>query len=115
MLSVLISTLPLRHFNYYNKSDRGFSNNMNRNKEKITAQKKDDDVFELIGSGEHSMVVKAKKGQKIFINSGDQSFFVKAGVTPEEDMKRVDDYFDAKLYSNQVTRVRKLIRRLKNK
>lgn len=64
----------------------------------------------LIGSGEHSTLIKVKKGEKVMLSDGT---FVEAGLTPEESKRRLDDKIDDMLYNKPVALVKKISRRLK--
>ena len=64
----------------------------------------------MIGSGENAIFTKVKKGERIMIGSGEDSCFVRAGITPEEARRELDDKID---YSKPVAFVKKLQRRLK--
>lgn len=70
-------------------------------------------VLVMIGSGEHAIFRRVKKGEKVWITSGNQSCFVRAGITPEESRRRLDDRLDDAIYSKPVAFVKKLQRRLK--
>ena len=65
----------------------------------------------MIGSGEHSIFIKVKKGEKIMLSDGS---VVEAGLTQEESKMRLDDRVDDILYSKPVALVKKISRRLKN-
>lgn len=77
--------------------------------------KKDDKVTVMIGSGEHTMFMKVKKGEKIMIGTGENSCFIRAGISPEEARQELDDKLDDIIYSKPVAFVKKLQRRIKNK
>ncbi len=77
--------------------------------------KKSDYVIELIGSGEHSFPVRVKRWQRIMVGSGENSIFVRAGITPEEARRELDDRIDDALYSKPVAFVKKIGRRLKGR
>lgn len=77
---------------------------------KILKPAKKDEVIMLIGSGEHSTLIKVKKGEKVMLSDGT---FVEAGLTPEESKRRLDDKIDDMIYSKPVALVKKISRRLK--
>lgn len=77
---------------------------------KILKPAKKDEVIMLIGSGEHSTLIKVKKGEKVMLSDGT---FVEAGLTPEESKRRLDDKIDDMLYNKPVALVKKISRRLK--
>ena len=74
-------------------------------------KKKDRDVHVMVGYGEHSTFVKAKKGEKVMIRYGN---IIKAGLTPEEEHQRMEDALDDIVYSKPVAFIKKLQRRFKN-
>lgn len=78
---------------------------------KISKPIKNDKVLMMIGSGEHSIFIKVKKGEKIMLSDGS---VVEAGLTQEESKMRLDDRVDDILYSKPVALVKKISRRLKN-
>lgn len=53
-------------------------------------QKESDEVDVMIGEGEHSIFISAKKDEQILIGQGESSCFVKAEITSEEDRKKLD-------------------------
>jgi hypothetical protein len=65
----------------------------------------------ILGSGEHSFLVKVKKGEKVMLSDGT---FVEAGLTKEESKRRLDDKIDDMLYSKPVALVKKIGRKIKN-
>lgn len=75
-------------------------------------KKKDDSVYAMVGYGEHSTFVKAKKGEKVMVRYGN---VIEAGLTLEEEKQRLEDDLDDALYSKPVAFVKKLQRRIKNK
>lgn len=77
---------------------------------KILKPAKKDKVLMMIGSGEHSIFIKVKKGERVMLSDGT---FVEAGLTPEESKRRLDDKIDDMLYSKPVALVKKISRRLK--
>lgn len=77
---------------------------------KILKPTKKDEVLMMIGSGEHSIFIKVKKGERVILSDGT---FVEAGLTPEESKRRLDDKIDDMIYSKPVALVKKISRRLK--
>lgn len=77
---------------------------------KILKPTKKDEVLMMIGSGEYSIFIKVKKGERVMLSDGT---FVEAGLTPEESKRRLDDKIDDMLYSKPVALVKKISRRLK--
>lgn len=75
--------------------------------------KKDDTCIVMIGNGESALFVRVKKHDKVLIGSGENSCFIEAGLTVEEERKRVDDAIDSMLYNKPVALVKKIIRRIK--
>lgn len=71
---------------------------------------KKDEVLIMIGSGQHSTFIKAKKGERVMLSDGT---FVEAGLTPKESKRRLDDKIDDMLYSKPVALVKKISRKLK--
>lgn len=83
-----------------------------RKKHKI---KPSSDVLVMIGAGENALFARAKKGEKILVTSGDDSIFVRAGITSEEARQELDDRMDDALYSKPVAFVKKMQRRIKRR
>ena len=77
----------------------------NRKKQK---KKKDKYVNVMIGYGEHSSFVKAKRGDKVMIRYGN---IIEAGLTPDEERQRIDDAVDEIIYGKHVVLVKKLKRK----
>ena len=77
---------------------------------KILKPTKKDEVLMMIGSGEHSIFIKVKEGERVILSDGT---FVEAGLTPEESKRRLDDKIDDMIYSKPVALVKKISRRLK--
>ena len=75
--------------------------------------KNSNEVIAMIGSGENAIFTKVKKGERIMIGSGEDLCFVRAGITPEEARRELDDKIDDVIYSKPVAFVKKLQRRLK--
>ena len=80
---------------------------------KKNKSKNSNEVIAMIGSGENAIFTKVKKGERIMIGSGEDSCFVRAGITPEEARRELDDKMDDAIYSKPVAFVKKLQRRLK--
>lgn len=76
-------------------------------------KKKSDIEIVMIGSGENAMFLKVKKGQKIFVTSGDHSIIVRAGETREEQTARIDKYFDGK--TSPLEQAKQLVKRIRGK
>lgn len=74
--------------------------------------KKDKEVDVMVGYGEHSSFVKVKKGEDVMIRYGN---IVEAGLTPEEEHRRLEDSLDDIIYSKPVAFVKKLSRRIRRK
>ncbi len=71
---------------------------------------KHDEEIVMIGSGESSLFLKMKKGKKYLVTSGDSSFVTAAGLTPEEEQKRVNDSLERgpkQKTKNMVTRIKR--------
>lgn len=66
----------------------------------------------MVGYGEHSTFIKAKKGEKVMVRYGN---IIEAGLTPEEENQRLEEDLDDAIYSKPVALVKKLQRRIKNK
>ena len=82
----------------------------NRRKNKKKNKKKYIPV--MIGYGEHSTFIKAKKGEKVMIRYGN---IIEAGLTPEEERQRLEDSLDDIIYSKPVAFIKKLSRKIKNR
>lgn len=67
----------------------------------------------MIGLGEHVIFTKVKKGERIMVGSGEHSCFVRAGITPVEARRELDDRLGDDIYCKPVAFVKKLQRRLK--
>lgn len=67
----------------------------------------------MIGSGEDSIFLKVNKGDRFLIGSGNNSCFIEAGVTPEEEMQKIDDKLDEIGHSKPGVMVKRLIRKFK--
>ena len=81
----------------------------NRQKKK---KNKDDYVRVMIGSGEDSIFVRKKRGERYMLSDGT---FVIAGDTSEESRQRLEDRLDDAIYSKTVAFVKKLSRKIKNR
>ena len=66
----------------------------------------------MIGSGEYSMFVKKKRGERYMRDDGT---FAIAGNTIEDSRKRLDDMIDDAMYSKPIAFVKKLTRKIKNR
>ena len=66
----------------------------------------------MIGSGENAIFVNMKKGEKYMLPDGT---VVRAGDTPEESRRRLDDRFDDIVYSKPVAFIKKITRRIKSR
>ncbi len=73
------------------------------------------EVIAMIGSGENTFFLKVKKGERIMVGTGEDSCFVRAGISSEEAMQELDDKIDDAIYSRPVALVKKLQRRIRNK
>lgn len=78
-------------------------------------RKKSDEVTVMIGSGEHSIFTKVKRGEMIMVGSGEHSCFVRAGISPDEERQELDDKLDDAIYSKPVAFIKKLERKIKNR
>lgn len=72
--------------------------------------KKNTNVDVMVGYGEHSTFVKAKKGEQVMTRYGN---IIEVGLTPEEERRRINDSIDDIIYSKPVALVKKLKRRIK--
>ena len=82
------------------------------NRKKQKKNKSNEYVDVMVGYGEHSTFIKAKKGEKVMIRYGNIS---EAGLTPEEERQRIEADLDDIIYSKSVALVKKLRRRIKNR
>ena len=64
----------------------------------------------MVGSLEDEAFVKMKSGKKYLLSDGT---IVRAGDTPEEARKRLEDKIDEKVYSKPIAFVKKLARKIK--
>lgn len=74
---------------------------------------KKDKVMVMIGEGEHTIFKAVKKGDYVWIGSGENFCRVRAEITPEESRKELDDKLDDILYSKPVAFVKKIQSKLK--
>lgn len=81
-------------------------------KNRRNKKSKSDDITVMIGSGEHSIFVKMKCGERYMLDDGT---FVIAGDTPEQSRNILDDMIDDAIYSKPVAFVKKLKRKLNNR
>lgn len=110
--TTLITTLGMS-YDEFQKLDFDEQQKIIRKYHKKNSNSKNKQVSVMIGSGDSSIFITAKKGQKVMIGSGENSCFIEAGLTPEESRKRLDDKVDDAIYSKPIATVKKLIRRLK--
>ena len=82
-----------------------------QNRQKKRKQNKNDDIRVMIGSGEDSVFVTKKRGERYMLSDGT---YVIAGDTPEESRARLEDRMDDAIYSKPVAFVKKLSRKIKN-
>lgn len=66
----------------------------------------------MIGSGEHVMFIRKKRGERYMLSDGS---FVLAGDNPEESRLRLEGRLDNLIYSKPVTFIKRLSRRIKNR
>lgn len=71
-----------------------------RAKNKIT-ERESDTITMMIGSGEHAIFTRVKRGKRILVGSGEHSYFIEAGLTPEEEKRRLNDEIDSILNSKK--------------
>lgn len=79
-------------------------------RKKQKQKKAGEPVYVMVGYGENSTFVKAKKGEKVMVRYGN---IIEAGLTLEEEQQRLEDDLDDILYSKPVAFVKKLQRRIK--
>lgn len=75
--------------------------------------KKNRMTLTILGSGVHSMFIKVKKGERIMVGMGEDSCFIKSGISLEKSRRKLDDRIDDALYNKPVALVKKIHRRLK--
>lgn len=81
-------------------------------RKKQKKNKSNEYVNVMVGYGEHSTFIKAKKGEKVMIRYGN---IIEAGLTPEEEHQRLEDALDDIIYSKPAAFVKKLRRIIKNR
>lgn len=74
--------------------------------------KKTQNTHVMIGSGEHSIFVRKRKGDRVMIMHGN---VIEAGLSLEEEQQRLDDKIDDIIYSKPVAFVKKMKRRIKKR
>lgn len=67
----------------------------------------------MIGSGEHAIFTKVKKGKRLMIGTDEHSCFTRAGISLEESRCELNNKIDDIIYSKPVAFVKKLQRKLK--
>lgn len=72
--------------------------------------KSNQDTIIIVGSGEHAIFTKTKKGSRHMLEDGT---FYEAGLSLEESESRLNDRMDDVLYSKPVAFVKKIVRRMK--
>ena len=92
----------------FDEQQRLIEQNRQRKRKKCKSNK----VRLMVGSGEHSILVTKKRGERYMLSDGT---FVRAGDTPEESRARLEDRLDDAIYSKPVAFVKKLSRRIKNR
>ena len=85
---------------------------LSEHRKKQKKKKSDNHVNVMVGYGEFSTFVKAKKGERIMTRYGN---IIEAGLTLEEEQQRLEDDLDDIIYSKPVAFVKKLQRRIKNR
>lgn len=85
---------------------------LEENRKKNRKKHKKDYVPVMVGYGEHSTFIKAKKGEKVMIRYGN---IIEAGLTPEEERQRLENDLDDIIYSKPVAFIRKLKRKIENR
>ena len=74
-----------------------------------------DEQQELIAMHKKKIFTKVKKGKRIMIGSGEHSCLVRAGISPEEEKQELNNKIDDAIYSRPVALVKKLQRRIRHK
>jgi len=92
----------------FDEQQRLIEQNRQRKRKKCKTNK----VRLMVGSGEHSILVTKKRGERYILSDGT---FVRAGDTPEESRARLEDRLDDAIYSKPVAFVKKLSMRIKNR
>ena len=77
-------------------------------------RKKDNKVTAMFGSWEQPFISEVKKGETVMVGSGEDSCFVRAGITPEKSKEALDNMLDDAIYIKPVAFVKKLQRKIKN-
>lgn len=109
--NTLLYTLGI-NYDEFDKLDFDEQQRIIREYHKKNSKSKDKNILVMIGNGEHSTFIKAKKGERVMIGSGEDSCFIEAGLTPEESRRRLDDKIDDVIYSKPVALVKKIVRRV---
>lgn len=75
-----------------------------------------DEVTVLVGPSESSLITKVKKGERIMVGSGENSCFVRAGISPQEELEELNDKIDSIIYGKckPTEPVKKLQRHTRN-
>lgn len=63
----------------------------------------------MIGSGEYSIFMGAKKGQKVMLDDGT---IVKVGITLDDHREEIEYEMDRAIYGKPVALVKKLVRKI---
>lgn len=84
---------------------------------RILKRENSDEVTVLVGPSESSLITKVKKGERIMVGSGENSCFVRAVISPQEELEELNDKIDSILYGKgkQAGLVKTLQRHTKNK
>ena len=84
---------------------------------RILKRENSDEVTVLVGPSESSLITKVKKGERIMVGSGENSCFVRAGISPQEELEELNDKIDSILYGKgkQAGLVKKLQKHTRNK
>ena len=104
----LLSTIGIS-YDEFEKLDFDKQQELIRNYHKKNSKSKEYSI-EMIGSGEHSIFIKVKKGKKVMINSGT---VIETGLMLEEAKQSLNDRYDDTMYSKPIAMVKKLVRRIK--
>jgi len=67
----------------------------------------------MVGNGDYSYCMMVKKGERVMVSSGRNSYFIEAGLTPEESRIRHKGKLSDILYSKPITGIKKLVRKIK--
>ena len=68
--------------------------------------------FVMNGYGEHSIFVDIKKGEEVMVRYGN---FIEAGLTQEEEQRRLEDDIDNIIYCAPIAFIRKIQRRIRKR